>query len=264
MSNFFRQQEVYLGRSRSVRRNGQRRANMCECREGYFPASGAFSQKIFQGLCSQQRNPIWDPGAWGQPYGAWCLQFCWLGVVTHLAKQPSIPEKWVSTWLYRTLYPPFILLNAWDLGWKAWGPVITWSSSCDLRKAIPEGVAQSIVTWLGGASCSSLLSQIQNILEKKVAEMFPSARRWLAAQLELGITPGNSGGWWVTREVSNLFLYQEQYGYRFASAHLYFGQVFLRVGVSCSVCQVLSLSWGPSSRSGISSLSSHLDNTGYS
>ena len=63
-----------------------------------------------------------------------------------MAKQPSIPEKWVSTWLYRTPYPPFILLNAWDLGWKACGPVTTWSSSCDLRKAIPEGVAQSIVS----------------------------------------------------------------------------------------------------------------------
>ena len=55
-----------------------------------------------------------------------------------------------------------------------------------------------------------LLSQIQDILEKNLAGIFPFVRQWLAAWLELDITPGNNGGWWVSREVSNLFLHQEE------------------------------------------------------
>lgn len=84
---------------------------------------------------------------------------------------------------------------------------------------------------------SSFYLWIQNMLEKKLAGMVPSARQWLAAWPELEITRGNSGGWWVTSEVSSPFLHpKKNRGYWFASAHLYFGQVFPAVGVSCRVC----------------------------
>ena len=68
------------------------------------------------------------------------------------------------------------------------------SRSHDLREAIPEwgGGAGPLDHLIGGYKL--LLSQIQDILEKNLAGMFPFIRQCLVAQPELEITPGNSGG----------------------------------------------------------------------
>ena len=107
-----------------------------------------------------------------------------------------------------------------------------------------------------------LLSQIQDILEKNLAGMFPFIRQRLVAQPELEITSGNNGGWWVTREVSNLFLYHEEQWLLICNsiplfwAGLSQSWVFLQSALSPQ-----SLMRSPPPKSGISSLLSHLGNT---
>lgn len=167
--------------------------------------------------------------------------------LSQTAKYPSEMGLYLASETHRSCprLPPtshhFSMHGAWARrGRDLWQPDLALDPR---RKGHPRWC--SIVhcaTWPWITSSSQLLPQIRMFLRKG----FPSAREWLAAWLELEITPGNCEGWWVTREVSN-------YSYNLRTAVItdlhqhtsILGRSFLELGFPVVCRELSSLSWHP-------------------